>query len=207
MDLKVIRAKSLKLTAKFDLPINNSLPLLDTPTHIRFAGDVFIRLMCLHVVAACAYGLDRAKAKEWIAQEAIANCLTNSELNFISHGDGDPEKFKLQIEGMWALAWSLGLVSLLDFSKECEPRFAALLPNLKILQPTALLKSKVSVRPLHEIVEACDLAYCLHWGIRQQQLLSKQIPVKIVPFIVIERRRALDWLIEANDWDDVSLDT
>lgn len=207
MDLKVIRAKSLRLTARFGLPINNALPLLDMPTDIRFAGDVFARLMCLHVAAACAYGFDRTKAKEWIAQEAIADCLTNSELNFISHGDGDPEKFKLQIEGMWALAWALGLVPLLDFSKGCEPQFAALLPNLKVLQPTAVLKGKVSVRPLHEIVEACDLAYCLDWSIRQQLLLSKQVPVKIVPFIVIERRRALDWLVEASDWDDVSLDT
>ncbi len=190
------------------MPINESLPFFEIPTEkVRSDSDVFARLMILHVVAACAYGFDRIKAKEWINQEGLGMNLTAAEAAFVNTGVGNTEQFKVQVEGMWALSWALGLVPRLDFSKGCDNQFALLLPNLKVLQPATLLRSKVNRPSFSEVVEACDLAYCLHWGIQQVRLTGEAMPSKVVPYVVIERRRALEWLICDDDWDSLSLDT
>ena len=36
---------------------------------------------------------------------------------------------------------------------------------------------------------------------------TKQTPGKVPPYIVVERRRDLEWLLSDEDWDDISLDT
>jgi Domain of unknown function (DUF4272) len=207
MEIKMIRDNSILVTDSLGVPINSFLPLLDTPVQSRSKDEIFKRLMCLHVVAACAYGLNRAKAKEWVVQEGIAKDLTASEALYLNDGIGDSEQFKARIEGMWALCWALGFISHFDFSKVCDSQFVSLLPNLKILQAASTLKSRVICRQFSEIVQASDIAYCLHWGIRDAELTGKVLPSNIVDYVIIERRRALDWLISNYEWDDISLDT
>ncbi len=66
---------------------------------------------------------------------------------------------------------------------------------------------KARLRSDDQIVSAADLAYCLHWAIRQSELEGKRPPGKVPPYVVVERRRALEWLLSDEDWDDVPLDT
>jgi hypothetical protein len=161
----------------------------------------------LTAVAAASYGFDRAKALAWLRQEELETSLTNTELHFLEKGEGRPQLFQAQIEGMWALAWALGLVPQLDFWKDCDSRFVAQLPNLKISQSSAELRSKAKLRPTDDVVAACDLAYCLHWTIRQAEIEGKQPRTGLKPYVVVERRRALEWLLSSESWDSVSLDT
>lgn len=207
MDAKKIREKSLSITLKLGLPINDTLPLLNGSALMRPIEDIFHRLLCLHVVAACSYGFERDKAMQWITSERLDSFMAESEHLFIERMLGDPDKFKIQVESMWALAWFLGLVPYIDFTKGCDNKFVMALPNLKLMQPSSTLRSKVECRSITELLEACDLAYCLHWGMRQVQLSDGALPKKIVPYVVVERRHALDWLISNDDWDQVLLDT
>lgn len=202
-----MRQKSLQLAVEYGYPINESLPLLDIPDHIKSTDEIIRRLLSLHVVAACAYGFDRNNAREWIKQENIYECLTDSEKNFIEKGGGDANQFKVQVEGMWALAWGLNLIPNLDFTKHCDNKFVMLLPNLKILENSYALRSRAKFRSSEEILKNCDLAYCLHWGIRQSELYHGKCPGNVQPYVVIERRRALEWLINPDDWVDILLDT
>lgn len=207
MENNSIRKKSLACAASLGFSINEFLPLLGEKIYEKSAEQIANRLLCLHVVAACSYGFNREEACSWIAQENLQNFLTEGEKIFLAKGVGEKEKYHFQIEGMWALSWSLGLVPRLDFSKGCESSFALLLPNLKISESSVVLRSKLVLRSFDSIFEQCDLAYCLHWAIRQAQICSNAIPGKVQPYVIIERRRALEWLIGNEDWDNVILDT
>jgi hypothetical protein len=207
MDLETIRQQSLKTASQLGFNVAASLPLLDKPEREKSADEIIARLVCLHAAAACAYGFDRCKARQWLDQENAVASLSQSERDFIDRGIGDPNRFKVQIEGMWAMAWALGLVARLDFAKDCDSKFAVLLPNLKIAESTASMRSKTKLRALPEILAAADLAYCLHWTVREAQIAGQKSPGKVQPYVIVERRRALDWIVGADEWEEVSLDT
>ncbi len=82
-----------------------------------------------------------------------------------------------------------------------------MLPNLKQSQSSTDFRKKANPRPLEQIVMACDLAYFLHWAIRQAELSGKQPPANLKPYVIVERRRALEWLLSKEAWDEVPLDT
>jgi hypothetical protein len=207
MNLDLIRKQSFKTASSLGFTVNKTLPLLDDVQTMRTTDEAIERLLCMHATAACAYGFDREKAKVWLERESIFGKLTTVERQFIDVGAGVPDQFKIQIEGMWALAWSLGVVPCLDFGKNCDNRFVMVLPNLKVGEKSDALRSKVTSHAIDEIVAACDLAYCLHWAIRQARLDGSKPPGKVEPYVIKERRRALEWLLCSEPWDKVSLDT
>lgn len=207
MDLNLIREQSLKTASRLGFEVSKTLPLLDEVQNTRTADETVKRLVCLHATAACAYGFDRGKARTWLEQENAWGDLTASEQQFIEGGNGDPNRFKIQVEGMWTLAWALGIVPHLDFAKDCDNKFVMVLPNLKIGEKSDALRSKVKPRATEEIIAACDLAYCLHWAVRQAQLTGGKLPGKVQPYVIEERRRALEWLLSNDLWDEVPLDT
>jgi hypothetical protein len=208
MDLKLIRNNSIRLLGSLGVEtLPTTLPLLETESRCRSADEIVSRLLAMHAVAAVAYGFNRAKANDWIVNEQVAQFLTSNEKLFLSNPDVSPNEFRLQIEGMWVLAWAIGTITQLDFEKECDRSFVTSLPNLKIAQNGKTLRENANLRPLAELVAACDLAYCLHWVIRDAALTNKHIPSKLKPYVVIERRRALEWLLSKEAWDEISLDT
>lgn len=207
MDLKQIRTQSLDVAAKAGVKIPESLPLLDDGISARPTADAVNRLLVLNIVAAVSYGFDRVKALAWLKQEKLDGLLTPTESAFVTSGVGTPQTFQVQIEAMWALAWALGMVPQIDFWKDCDTRFAAMLPNLKINQSGAEWHGKAKMRSAAELIAACDLAYCLHWAVRQAQLENKTPPARLKSYVVEERRRSLEWLLSNERWDAVPLDT
>ncbi len=208
MDVKLIREHSLKIVDSLGESISKSLPLLEGNIQLRSSKTILERILCLHAIAACSYGFERILIIEWLAQEKLDTKLTPNESLFLHGGIGSPPKFKQQIECMWALAWSLNLVAHLDFKINCSDDFVRLMPDLKHSENSQMLQNKMKIRPLKEIVASCDLAYCLHWLIRDRELAgNKKTLIEIQPRVIIERRRALEWLLNNESWDNVSLDT
>jgi hypothetical protein len=207
METEQIRAKSLRILAKAGLSIPIGLPVLDDGLQPRHQDEVLNRLLCMSPVAAASCGFDRAKSLAWLRQEKLVGSLTDAEIGFLERGEGPPEHFQAQIEGMWALAWALSLVLQLDFWKDCDNRFVALMPNLKVSQSGSELRRKAQLRPVGDLVAACDLAYCLHWVIRQAEIEGKEPPSGLRSYVIVERRRALEWLLSTESWDSISLDT
>jgi hypothetical protein len=205
--LKAIRDSSLATARKMGFPTNDSLPLLDDIESAKTADEVVDRLLCIFVAAGCSYGFDRKKARAWLRGENLYGKMTPFEREFIEKDEGDHPKFELEIEAMWALAWILGLIPRLDFSKNCSNRFAEMLPNIPKGANSKALRAKVRLRPTPEIVAACDLAYCLHWGIRQAAISKLPTPGKVASFVIEERRRALDWFLSNEPWHEWPLDT
>jgi len=207
MDFKEIRAESIQSAKDIDVNISSSLPLLDDSMEMRDKEEIVVRILTLHVIAAAAFGFDRVKAIDWLDKERITGSLNPQERRFISEGVGAVNDFKVQIEGMWALAWALGIVELLDFTKYCDNRFVEYFPNIKLNESSKDFRSKIKERSRAEVIKACDLAYCLHWAIRQAEITNEPSPFNLRSYVIIERRRALEWILGKEEWDKISLDT
>ncbi len=207
MESNEIRARSLKVAARGGVSIPPTLPLLDANMCARSQPEIVDRLLCLHAVAAVSYGFDGAKAFEWLHQEHLDAQLTDPERRFLQRDDGDPKSYQIQVEGIWALAWTLKLVSQLDFWKECDNRFVASLPNLKVAESADAVRQRSCLRSHDDLISACDLSYCLHWAVRQAELVGNPRPGGLNPYDLVERRRALEWVLSSESWDAVSLDT
>jgi hypothetical protein len=207
MDLKRIRHESIEAAKRLGVDVPATLPLLDAGLEMRSASETASRILAMNAVAATAYGFDKAKAIVWLNQESLTDSLSEQEKRFVFEGAGQPDRFKVQVEGMWALAWAMGIANELNFAKDCDSRFVRMLPNLKQSQSSADFRKNANPRPLEQVVAACDLAYCLHWAIRQSELTGKRSSGNLKPYVVVERRRALEWLLSQEAWDEVLLDT
>jgi hypothetical protein len=202
-----IRERSIFIAKRFNVNVPKTLPLLDEPNYLRNSNEIIKRIMAMNVAAAVASGFNNKKAKELVKAEKLLNYLTTSEHDYIYKNVGLKLEFQLQIEAIWALCWAAGIVKDMDFSKECANDFVTLLPNLNINETSVLFSSKVKIRPMTEIIQECDLAYCLHWAIKESNLYGKLKVRGIKDYIVIERRKALEWLICDCKWEEISLDT
>ena len=207
MDVNVIRQGSVATAKALKYPVNSSLPVLDVPQGLRGLGETVDRILCLNVSIACAFGYSQELAEKWIDQEGLHETLVKSESKFIYESFGYPPKFWDSIEALWAMVWSIGLVDVLEYGKPCSNDLVTMLPNLKTLESSSDFRSRAKLRPMSEILPALDLAYCLHWSVRDAQLRNVKIPGKVKPHVITERRKALEWLISEESWDEVQLDT
>lgn len=202
-----IREQSLETARRLGVDVMTALPPLEPWLKMRSVDETAARMLGMLAVAAATYGFPRAKARDWLEREGMLDALTEGEARYIEHEVGDVVRFQLQVEGIWALAWAMSMVDELDFSKDCDDDFVAMLPNLKIAEPSTRFRRKLRARPPKEVIGACDLAYCLHWAVRESELSGKWRAGNLKPYVVIERRRALEWLLSTEDWDYVRMDT
>lgn len=203
----VVRQSSIKLVEQHGIHIPKWLPQLEPLSVIKDAPQVLDRLFCLNAVAAVAHGFPNHRARNWLDREGLLQSLTMEEADFVG-GAGSREPFQLVVEGAWALAWALRLVPALNPWADADEKFVHLLPDLKADESTARLReSAANLRSDEELLSALDLSYCLHWAVRQAALTSCPLPGNITGYVIVERRRALEWLVSDEQWDKLSLDT
>ncbi len=207
MDTRDIRAGSQAAARAYGMQIPDQLPLLDPISSLRSKKEVEDRILALHAVVAASFGFDKTKALSWIRQECLQDALSPFEKDFLEQGKGSPIYFHSQVEAMWALAWGLSFVANLDFTKVCDSAFVRIMPDLKTCKSSGQWREGAALRSADELLAQCDLAYCLHWGIRQASLDRKLPPDGLRDGVVVPRRRSLDWMLSDESWDDISLDT
>jgi hypothetical protein len=68
--------------------------------------------------------------------------------------------------------------------------------------------ARAQLRSLDEILDANDYYYRLHWAVVELGLNGQESPAANEE-IIVERHRALNWLIRYmnQEWDDVTTDT
>src|SRR5262245_34131705 len=186
MRTEEIRRNSLRLMSRARLLIPSALPLLDDELCLRDKGEALSRLLCMNALAAAWCGFDFATALAWLKREEADALLTESERTFLETGKPRQTILMAQVEG----AWALNFVADLDFWKDCDDKFVTLLPDLKVSESGEKWRLRARFREAEEVVAACDLAYCLHWAIRQAETERKPPPGGLKPYLVVERRRA-----------------
>ncbi|MCB0770971.1 MAG: DUF4272 domain-containing protein [Flavobacteriales bacterium] len=209
MNMQEIRETNLKVAKGLGYPVNERLPFMDEVNQLRSLADAAERLLCLNAVVACSYGFPKDKAIKWLIREGAFDHLAQSEQDYLyssSNGATNAQK-QWQVESIWALAWCVGCHDDLDFADSCSDSLIQMLPNLAKDVTTEAFKMGLKLRAKSEIVLKADLVYCLHWAVRNAEINGQRTPGKVPANVVAERRRALEWMISQDDWDEVTLDT
>jgi YD repeat-containing protein len=208
MSNRCIRDKNIRRTQRLGITIPDALPLLDEGLQMRETSDVVCRLLALDAVVSAACGFPKEKAAEWLNQEGLLDWLTAEERSFILDDLGEAQIFQVEVEAAWALAWAVQIADKMDFAKECPSYFVTLVPDLKRMETSTHLRKRARARCVQEVVSACDLAYCLHWALTESELHgSGSGGEALIPYVIVERRHALEWLLSNESWEDVPMDT
>lgn len=206
METQQARDRSLAITAKAGISIPAHLPLLD-PIRLQGRDAVIDRALCLNVILCMAHGFNRSRGRDWLSREGLLGKLSEKERAFLETGKGDTYRLKAEVEALWALVWSLHIADELDFWADCADDLVHRMPNLHVGQSSEAFRKAAKLRSPDEILQALDLAYCLHWAVRQAHLERKAAPAGLDPESVEERRHALEWIADEIGWDDVAMDT
>lgn len=208
MDSAAIRNSTKTVAESLGYRFNPSLPLLDEIRLERDCNEVVNRILAVYASVACAYGFPKAKAIDWLKNEGLWQSVTESERAFLE-GNAETRKpvIRWQVEALWSLTWAAGYHDELDFANPCPDSFVGIFPDLKTGETAANFKEKCRLRSIEVIGKYLDLSYCLHWAIRDSELSNASKPTKVEGQVIIERRRALEWLVGDDEWDNVSLDT
>ncbi len=112
-----------------------------------------------------------------------------------------------EYEDYWALVWALGLIDdITDATDICDCDQAVHLAlSCKNLEE---FKRSCNLRDVSDILDMLDLYYRYHWAVVEKQINPETKIGNLDSSVVIERRRALEWLFsEEEDWYHISLDT
>lgn len=207
MEMSVLRQESIRRLSEFGLPTNPALPLLENALEPRSLHAVVARALALHAVVAAAYGFSRESAKQWIEREGVWVDLTAAERRFLEIATEEPRNFRGRVEALGALGWSLSLIPSCDPFQKLPANFVNVFPDLKAEGRTQHFRKTAQLRERTDLLGLLDLSYCCQWALRHVELTGLK-PLKIQPLSVVsERRRAIEWLLSSDDWDDISLDT
>lgn len=112
-----------------------------------------------------------------------------------------------EYESYWALVWVLGLIDDIKMSDEicdCEKAIALFVENEDYNE----FKKSCKLRSIDEILDMTDLYFRYHWACVEKSIKPETEIGNINPDVVIERRKALEWVIsDEYDWNNISLDT
>jgi hypothetical protein len=207
MNFAELRDASHAEARRLGYATNPSLPLLDADLSVRPKEQIILRALTLHSVVAASYGFPKERSLEWLHQEHLTDSLTAKERAFLIGAVTEVVRFQVQAECLWIFAWALGKVERLDFSQPAADYLVTVYPDLKKGESSARWRENLHLRPQAEILAAGDLAYCLHWAINQDRIDGRKSAGPLKPYIIVERRRALEWSLSRAEWDEVQLDT
>ena len=210
MDTEAIRKKSLSKAKKLGYPINAELPLLGDLSIKRTPEEFLDRMLCLYTCVACSFGFPKQLGWSWLAQEGLLEKVTEEESVFLRNKDDAPlDKFAPHVETVWAMTWVGQIQDTLEFDQTCTNDMVTFFPNLKASASSEAFRSKCQLRTAEEIAPKLDLAYCIHWAIQHETANSLELPKKpkrLRPYIIINRRHALEWLFCDEPWAEVPMD-
>lgn len=188
------------------LLINESLPLIEAIGELRpqSADAVARRSMILGcVIATTAYGANLVHYRDYLDATGLLSAASTRERDLLTR---DTHSAQEKINATWmaecvqALAWCIKLTDHIDPLRPCENELATLFPR-PFNDPAPFVQS-AKLRPFDEIYAQADLHYRLHWAARNARLMGTQSSLD--EGIVMERRKALDWVIGVEaDWDEV----
>lgn len=198
------RKEIWKQLRKRGLRENPHLPARTEPI-VKSSERAKDRMMVTYIVAAVSYGVPAEKGAELVEGLQLGHELQEEERDLLGGGEEHVDQLNYFVESTFAFAWAFKLLDDLDFFEQAPQDMAEHLPNLDVAEMQDW-KRTVSLRPEAEIRQKVDEAYCSHWAIRDALLHGRG---EYIPFEgnCLYRRWALEWLVQAEEWNDVDLGT
>jgi hypothetical protein len=216
MDFLAIREQSVQRLGRWKLSDTGSLPLHSDEDFewIRDAAAVADRCHAIAAALALAHRAPVSTVRGAIDEHGLEGSLGTRERELLRVLEGDDEASEADLQQMlvdisWreealhALLWVLRIVDDLPPDQMCpkQPVYEQLAPGLD----PGRAREDLRMRPLPQIAAMLDFYYCLHWHARKAQYHGDVWDYQIAPGVVLERRRALEWLFQDEQWEDVDL--
>ncbi len=205
--MDIIRENTLDyfLSKKFEsIP---DLPKIEKKT-IRTKEEVCYRsIIQLEKKVLSIYPSDIGKTGDWLKEEKIFDFLSKTEIevfNSAKLNKQDIINFSWGHESLNVLLWSLGHINTIDFPdsefKITDKILDRLPPNIAIYE----FISKSKMIHIDEILKLLDIYFHFHWFVRK----TGRSVIKLNKSVIIERRKALEWIVDKNsNWDSIVMDT
>ncbi len=216
MDFLAIRERSVERLRQWKLSDPGPLPLHGDEDFawMRAADSVADRCHAIAAALALAHRAPVRTVRDVLDEHDLERWLGARELELLHVLEGETERDEGELqqllvdvswreEALHALLWTLGLVEDLPPDRMCpkEPVYERLAPGLD----PGRARRDLRLRPLSEIAAMLDFYYCLHWHARKAQYHGDVWDYEIAPGVVLERRRALEWLFQDAPWEEVDL--
>lgn len=210
-----IRRHSQQKAIELHIDTEKNLPFIDD-VKIRKDKDVLNRINILHIFYTISLeGEDSISFfKEIIDQNQWGKYLTEREkkvLHRVKLTQKEQIDFSWYKESIFILLWSIGLVEEnMPYTQIDEIDISDYYDIIPPEKPYGLFLNN-KLKDVAEILKMTDFYYYIHSALRgRKKNIFRKIffDEKYNVSVVIERRKALEWLIDYNiEWDDVSLDT
>ncbi|MEZ5471643.1 MAG: DUF4272 domain-containing protein [Marinicella sp.] len=206
-----IKKQNTKLLKKLGIDVIDHLPWIE-PQPLRSAHEIASRCVLLAALLQLNFEAPNDFIAGYIKENGLWEYMTHEEEQILeTNYDNLTEQEKINlywnIETVWALAWVGKKHNVLTFNTGVENSLADMLPNFQQNESAENFINNFSIRKEKEIFIELDKFYRAHWFARNLDLNGKTSPAVNMDFIM-ERRKALEWVANANeDWDEISLDT
>ncbi|MBK1855241.1 DUF4272 domain-containing protein [Verrucomicrobiaceae bacterium 5K15] len=206
-----IKGENTRLLNEMEIPVMESLPHLDKP-RFREPKDVATRSVILAALLQLHFGAPNEYIENYLQSNSLLGGLTDCERERLSRSyDEWPQQDKINLDwsmdAIWALMWCGGKHSNLSFNTCVEDSLASMLPAFETNEPADDCINHFKLFSKRAIFIELDKFYRVHWYARNNSL-SGITDERVNLSIIMERRKALEWVCDANlDWEDISLDT
>ncbi|HVJ94476.1 MAG TPA: DUF4272 domain-containing protein [Labilithrix sp.] len=213
------KARSIARLGAAKIKTSVHLPAITPPPLRKRLGVKAVRRRCLVLsgIQSVPNGRDPREVARWLRAEDLWDATSRSERAFLTkkRSPADLDAMSWRAEALWALWWALGYVHELSFPpRSCDLGDVLDRPGVDVpwigSSTRAFVRSGGALRARDDLLDEADLAYRLHWAVREAQLGRGRLPRSVDPDVVEERHRALNWLLGRHasaDWDDVDTPT
>jgi hypothetical protein len=208
MTPEAVKAASHQFLRDHGIAINESLPCLEDRDDLdpQDALAVARRCVVLNYVIGTAFSADPLELNQYLTEIGLIDYASSREKELFrraQHSEQEKINSGRLVECVQCLAWCMGLVELDPF-KGCDNNLASHFPG-PFIDPSDFI-NHARLRPFEEIYQQADLHYRMHWAARNARL--KGTACAVSEELIMERRRALDWVLGVeDDWDEVPSDT
>ncbi|MFI4859222.1 MAG: DUF4272 domain-containing protein [Phycisphaerales bacterium JB063] len=211
IDTEDIKAESERFVIQNGGQICDWLPYIE-PTTLRDPDAVIARALILNAMINLYFKAPTSVVKDWLDKYQLTGELSPVEADILSRSTDeltDQEKINLYwyIEALWAFLWATNMIETWDFTTGIPNTMASLCPNLERNEGPEKFTERMELRDYEELYKERDLYYRVMWWARQSNMTGQQ-DSKFDLSRTLERRRALEWMMDATlEWDEVPLNT
>lgn len=216
------RMRSMDVLAERGIYVPAWYPAAQASSQVKTPSLEEISKRAMALMGVCIYaeclrdekqGLEKAQKflMDYIDNNNTQDYFSPAEWKFLHEAAPSGKErnvFLRQYEALYVVEWALGLVEELDFPDHvCD--VARAVSVLRKNDSISKILAKTRPRSARELLDACDLIYCLDWACVNARLHGLPAPAGMIGGVVKERHRALNWLIgygSSAPWDEVKTD-
>ena len=207
MDRAEVKARSEHLIRSLGGKTLDWLPWLDR-SQPRASAEVAERTLAMHALLGIYFQAPIPVIATWIQDNGLEGAPSRRERALLGIREGEltqQDRIDLYwyIEALWAFAWAGKLIPDLPIDKPVGDNLASLLPNIENGERGDAFRTAYALRSFADIFQMLDIYFRAHWYARDGQLSGYATGAFNLD-IIMERRRALEWISDRTigDWDE-----